>query len=601
MLLTDADWLAHQVPGSAGEFLGLWRAGRGALPASGIRFIDFFCGAGGEAQGLVKAGLTPVLAANHWEWAIRSHETNHPNTDHFQGDLQQHGIVEALPYAEFFWASPSCPAWSQANGEARTFDKQPSLFSLDEFADEERELYGEVTDAEREKSRALMWDVPRYLDAMQRREGRPVLAGVVENVIECRAWTRWDEWVAAFRNLGYSTRLVALNSMHADAPRSRRAPQSRDRLYFTYWHQTLRRDPDFDKWLRPTATCTEHGQISAVQTWKRRGADMGRYRSQYTYRCPHTSCRNQAVEPFVEPAAVAIDPGLPTQRIGDRAKPLAAKTMARIVAGRRKYWTQAARGGASTSVPLLVPTGGTWRDGASTVGQPMPSRTARENDALVTGAGQVPLLVPVEGRDGKAASWVGEPLRTQTARNETALVVPPLVVALRNHGRARPAHTDPLPTFSADGFHQALVMRNNSSRGDGAEMCTPLDEPLRTLTTAGHQSVVEWTDPHLFAYDTGQVRSLATPLPAQTAVRGDALLGGPDGFDIDDCTLRMLEPAEIGLGMAFAPDYVVLGNKRIQARQYGNAVTPPVAELLGLALREAITGEDLDRAPELGA
>lgn len=245
-----------------------------------------------------------------------------------------------------------------------------------------------------------------------------------------------------------------------------------------------------------------------------------------------------------------------------------------------------------TPPPLLVPTGGTWRDAATTVGQPMPARTARENDAIMA----PPMLVPVEGRKGKNAATVGEPMRTQTARNETALVVPPLLVALRNHGQARPVHSDPLPTVSAAGFHHALVMRNNTARGNPAQMCTPLDEPLRTLTTVGHQSLIEWTDPQLFAYDTGTRRSLTAPLPAQTAVRGDALLAGPDDVDIDDCSLRMLEPAEIGLGMAFGPDYVVLGNKRVQARQYGNAVTPPVSELLGLALREAITGEDLDRS-----
>jgi hypothetical protein len=66
--------------------------------------------------------------------------------------------------------------------------------SLEEFTEEERELYGEGTNEERERSRALMWDVPRYLEAMLRREGRPVLAGVVENVVEARAWYRWHEW-----------------------------------------------------------------------------------------------------------------------------------------------------------------------------------------------------------------------------------------------------------------------------------------------------------------------------------------------------------------------------------------------------------------------
>jgi DNA (cytosine-5)-methyltransferase 1 len=588
VFLTDTDWLSYAgQDGGGAEFLNLWRSWRNKLGVTDVRFIDFFCGAGGEAQGLVKAGLTPILAANHWEWAIRSHTENHPETDHFQGDLQQQGIVEALPYAEFFWASPSCPAWSQGNGEPRTFDKPPSLMSLEEFTDEERELYGEVTDAEREKSRALMWDVPRYLEAMLRREGRPVLAGVVENVIECRAWYRWHEWVDAFRKLGYRTRVIAFNSMHADAPRSLRAPQSRDRLFFAYWHRSLGRDPDFDKWLRPRAHCAEHGEIAAIQSWKKPGRDMGRYGSQYVYRCLYVSCRNAVVEPHVRPASVAIDFTLPTQRIGDRKQPLAPKTRARIAAGLRKYRRAAF---------LATTAGHTFerKPGVRTrpITEPLPTVHTTASESLCV----PPLLVPTEGRDGKAAAPVTAPMRTQTTRNETALMIPPLVVTLRRHGRARVAHTDPLQTFSADGFHHALVMRNNGNKGDGGEMCTPIGEPMRTLTTAGHQSVTEWADSHeVYAYDTGLFRPVAEPLPTQTAVAGDALFGRDVELDVDDCTLRMLEPAEIGLGMAFGPDYVVLGNKRVQARQYGNAVTPPVAELLGLAMREAITGEDLDR------
>jgi DNA (cytosine-5)-methyltransferase 1 len=48
-----------------------------------------------------------------------------------------------------------------------------------------------------------------------------------------------------------------------------------------------------------------------------------------------------------------------------------------------------------------------------------------------------------------------------------------------------------------------------------------------------------------------------------------------------------------GAGMAFRPDYIVLGNKRDRTAQYGNAVTPPVSEILGCALVECITGEPI--------
>jgi hypothetical protein len=93
----------------------------------------------------------------------------------------------------------------------------------------------------------------------------------------------------------------------------------------------------------------------------------------------------------------------------------------------------------------------------------------------------------VEGPDALAARPVQAPARTQTARCQDALVVP-----LRNHGLARPAHTDRLLTVAAAGTHHALVMRNNTARGDQGQMSTAVDEPLRTLTTDGHQSLIRW-------------------------------------------------------------------------------------------------------------
>ncbi len=53
----------------------------------------------------------------------------------------------------------------------------------------------------------------------------------------------------------------------------------------------------------------------------------------------------------------------------------------------------------------------------------------------------------------------------------------------------------------------------------------------------------------------------------------------------------MLKPPEIGRAMAFADGYIVLGTQRERVRQYGNAVTPPVAEVIVPALVEAIARE----------
>ncbi|MFC5027873.1 DNA cytosine methyltransferase [Streptomyces sp. DSM 41987] len=502
-----------------------------------LTYVDFFAGLGGSSFGAsLVPGIQPVLAANHWDRAIASHSVNFPAVDHFQGDLHA-ADVAGFPAADLFWASPECPKWSNARGKQRDFDKQPDLF-------------GEtLPDPAADRSRALMWDVPRYLESCAAR-GRPVLAGVVENVIDVRAWDLWQPWRDRIRLLGYDTKLIALNSMHATPVRTAFAPQSRDRLYLAYWRRSLGRTPDWDKWLRPSAWCpTCERTVRAVQAFKNLRRDMGRYRSQYAYRCPNTACRNTIVEPVVRSAATAIDWALAGTPIGDRPKGLSPKTLARIQAGLDRY-----------ALPVTVPAGGTWRDSAAPVTDPMPTSTTTENDALAV----PPLLVPVEGRDGKYASPAADPLRTQTARNETGLAWLPFIAELRGGSSdARPI-TDALATVTASGNHHGLV--------------TPADP-------ADHLLV-----PY---YRTGMAKTVAEPIGTLSTRDRFALVR--TAVDLDSVLFRMLEPAEIGRAMAFRDSYMVLGTKREKVRQYGNAVTPPVAEVLLSALVEAVTGTDLDR------
>lgn len=89
-------------------------------------------------------------------------------------------------------------------------------------------------------------------------------------------------------------------------------------------------------------------------------------------------------------------------------------------------------------------------------------------------------------------------------------------------------------------------------------MTTPVTEPGRTITTAGHQ----------------------------------ALLQGRT-VDINDVYFRMLEPSEIKQAMAFPADYMMRGNRREQVKLSGNAVTPPAARDLIATVVAAITGEEL--------
>ncbi|MGW0780386.1 DNA cytosine methyltransferase [Streptomyces sp. NPDC002913] len=584
-----------------------------------LTVMDWFCGAGGSSQGAHAIPNVRVeRAANHWERAIESHAANFPDVDHYRGDIRE-APVDKWPTTDIFWASPECPQWSNARGKKRDFatSMQGDLFD-DAFAPSE----------EVERSRALMEEVPLYLRGVQERGGL-VKAGVVENVVDVRAWDQWDRWIGELHKLGYKTRVIALNSMHADPRAVEKAPQSRDRLYVGYWHESLGRTPDWNKWLRPRAWCTGCGEwVRAMQVFKKRGADMGRYRQQYVYRCPQTKCRNQIVEPEVLPAAVAIDWALPGQRIGDRAKPLADKTLARIQAGLDKFArpiTLEAAGNtferrpgvrtwpvdallttqttSSTKAmayePFMVPAGGTWREAPTPVSETMPCRTTRENDGIAI----PPLLIPVEGRDGKEPASANNPLRTQTARNETGLAWLPFMVTMRGGGdqlRGRSIH-DALGTVSANGNHHglvtpdvpAMVMRNNGSKGDGGEHCTSAADYLRTMTTAGHQSLITWEHLLVPYYGNGTAKPVAEPVGTLSTRDRYALVSGD--VDINDVLFRMLEPHEIGRAMSFADQYIVLGSKRERVRQYGNAVTPNAAEVILCALAEAITGEELDR------
>lgn len=586
-----------------------------------LTLYDEFAGCGGSSQGAASVpGVELILAANHDEWAIKSHSENFPRADHYLGDVRSIDLAK-FPRADIFWASPSCPPFSSARGVRRDFDRdtQGVLF--------ETEADAKITDAKR--GRLLMHEVIRYLEAMNLR-GEPVLAGVVENVTEARKWDMWQAWVDRIKALGYEVRVIAMNSMHARPVRTHRAPQSRDRLFVAYWLKSLGRAPDWDKWLRPAAWCPSCGElVAAVQAFKDPRADMGRYgrHGQYVFRCPKASCRHAVVDPEVLPAAAAIDWSDLGTPIGDRKRPMRPATRARIEAGLRKYarpitveaaghtferrpgvrtrpvdhpvtaqTTTATKGLACP--PMIVPAGGTWRDGALPVTEPLATRTARENDGLAV----PPFLVPLRSGRPRTIDPAAEPVATVVANGSGhALAVPPFVTVLRGGQDAMPV-TDPMTTLATSGAHSALAVPDASmitrhfSNDDPGYLSTPAGEPFRTLTAAGHQSLSTWAHLLVPYYGNGYARPVQDPAGTLTSKDRYAFATGSLDIDVDDVLFRMLSPAEIARAMAFADDYVVLGTKKDRIRLLGNAVTPPVAEVIMSALVEAITGEELERA-----
>lgn len=566
-----------------------------------LTLSDYFCGAGGSSSGAeLVPGVKVRIAANHWDLAVQTHNANFPHADHDMADIS--GIdPRRHPYTDIGWFSPECTNWSVAKGVRQTYDGRPVQLELGQEDDEP------LPDEAAQRSRMLMQDVPRFTEVHRYR------AVIVENVTDILKWEHLNAWIVRMTNLGYLHRTIVLNSAFAVAL-GPGAPQLRDRVYFVFW-RTEYAEPDFAKWTRPRAYCPRCDEdVAAIKVDKPGKPRAMRYGQQYDYRCPRVTCRGAVVQPYALPAAAAIDWAVEGVRIGDRTTPLADKTIARIKAGLRRYARQPFltihRGGpdetrtntldapfraftASSNAtglacpPLLVPAGGTRNRGAWPVDAPMRVRTATESEGIACPPS--PFLVPMEGREGKQPRPVDVPMRAQTARAQDAIVVP-----LRNNGVARPAVESPFMTFAANGTHHGLVMRNNTVRGDHGYLSTPTSEPLRSVTTAGHQSLIRWDDA-LMPYDSNGLRPVRLPLPAQTAVQGDALVG--PAVAVEDCTFRMLEVAEIHRGMAFLDDYQLpFGSKRERVRLLGNAVTPPAARDLIAAVVEAITGEAVGHA-----
>jgi DNA (cytosine-5)-methyltransferase 1 len=206
-----------------------------------LTFTDQFCGAGGSSTGAVLAGLEGKMALNHNPLAIETHNTNHPNMDHDCTDIQACD-PRRYPSTDVLITSPECTNHSIAKGQKRKYQNQYKLFSKVEL------------NPEQERSRATMWDVPRFA------EYHDYNIVIVENVVDARRWRMWDAWLMAMHSLGYKHKSTYLNSRFFPP-----CPQSRDRMYVVFWKKG---NPAPDLAHRPIAPCQKCGEKEAYQWWK---------------------------------------------------------------------------------------------------------------------------------------------------------------------------------------------------------------------------------------------------------------------------------------------------------------------------------------------
>lgn len=497
---------------------------------SGITVCDLFCGAGGSSTGAHAAGADVRLAINHWNVAIETHNSNFPNTTHVLTDLSQ-SDPRRFPRTTILIGSPECTSHTLAKGRPRKNLDQGVLPGFGEKG----------YDPSEERSRCTMWCPLRWTE-YHRYE-----LVILENVVDARMWSMWPAWLLAWDNLGYTVECVYFNSMFAHP-----TPQSRDRMYIVAWKKG---NPRPDLRVRPWAPCAYCEQrVEAVQCWKNPTRKYGKYKQQYTYRCPQCA---REVTPYYYAAASAIDWSRPSQRIGDRAKPLQPKTMARIAYGLARFKCD----------PFTVQVNKTTDRVRSVLYAPYPTQTADNGLGLVMSLSHT----------GDSSSWIfpanQRALLTQTGRDDVALITrAPFIAELHGTSQAREI-SDPLSTVCAGGGHHGLVTPPSSP--------PPSPAWLMTYYNNGDMTPVEEASPTI---TTVERHALVQALPGEGG-EGDDGECGTGELSVEECGFRMLDWTEIRAAMAFPADYVITGTRKEKVKQLGNACTPPVLELL---MRRAI-------------
>lgn len=282
-----------------------------------IQIADLFCGAGGTSEGALQAlrelGYEPMLTAvNHWDLAVKTHTTNHPDARHFCASVDSLNPRElfAGTQLDFLWASPECTHHSVARGGKPMLDQ----------------------------SRASAHCVTRWAEALQPRHI------MVENVPEFRQWgpldlegrpiperkgETFDAWVGMLRSLGYTVDWRILCAADYGDPTTRK------RLFV----QAVLHG-DTIRW--PAPTHDQHG-ANGLPRWR--------------------------------PARDVIDWEIPSQSISERKRPLAPSTVRRINAGLRKlgmepFLISMEHGGRVRSVDRPINTITTARGGAHALVEP---------------------------------------------------------------------------------------------------------------------------------------------------------------------------------------------------------------------------------------
>lgn len=562
-----------------------------------ITAVDLFCGAGGTSTGLAQACKRRgyklrLLAINHWEIAIATHETNHTHAEHLCMNVDQVDPRKVVPSRklDLLIASPECTHHSKARG-GRPMNDQ---------------------------SRASAWLVLRWCETLD------VKNVLIENVPEFESWgplgtngrplkKRKGETFLAFLNalksLGYSVDYKILNAANYGDPTTRR------RLFIL-----ARKGRRRIEWAEPTHTAdgapTLFGKTKKwraareIIDWEQKGESIFARKkplSENTMRRIMAGLKKFGGAAFVVPFfgeydAKQVSPKSP--RVHDLGEPLPTVT---------------SHGAGGLVEPFIVQLNGTKEEQlertARSIDESMPTvvgtnhlylvepfilnirggddgyvRGASVNDPVqaITTQPALALIEPsvIGQQSGATPRSVKEPLPTIAGAGAIALIEP-FIIPL-NHGKHDIRSHDiekPMPTItSVDAWGLCEPYLVAFHGGAGSDKRThSVDAPMPTLDTQNRFGIAE---PYLVEFHkSGEgVQSVDKPLPTLTTKDRFALVQPQMKAARLDIRFRMLTPKELARAMSFPDDYKFAGNREQVVKQIGNAVAVKTAEALCLKL-----------------
>jgi len=468
------------------------------IPSTVCDLKDLFAGGGGSSTGAKAAGRGLFLryALNHDATAVMVHNQNHPEADHFLGNVRTTD-PRKHPRTRIMICSPSCTDFTAA----KIHKYQVDLNQYPMFEDDAKRY--EAAIAERQ-SRSTMWDVVRFT-----RQHRYDIV-ICENVWQVRNWENYRSWWEAMENLGYAGQTVYLNSMFLHAlngvKNSDFAPQSRDRWY-TVWRKKSIKPVNLD--FHPLAPCLKcERNIQAVQGWRNSTHQYGAWNRNYDYYCP--VCAERVV-PYFYPAIWCIDFSIPIKRIDDptRKNAISPKTKRRIRAGLEKYGhplnLDKARGDKARSAllyPLFTQTGTATQTMTFLPQMIDLSRShSAKNDRghirnglsepgfTITSADTLGLVISTKhsndvGSDGSLIQPITKRgVFTITNHPSQGVVLPGWIVELYGSGTMRSLDADELNTVTSGGGKSGLALQFISTYNGNSIYAGIQEDSLPTVTT----------------------------------------------------------------------------------------------------------------------